>query len=177
MKTFVYELFPRSIARRKLALCVFSEMDRVDVKTNSTADLMPVLSNHCHTLHSPSPLSVLTSILWIQFLLFLLLILTSFLPFSSSFIRRVWRVLTLVAPSYRTADGQLLNPVTDIYASDYPFSVNPDVPLTPADLMRIQVWHVPVRQSNYHILYDDSSKSASTSAVSFEVDTFEGSKK
>ena len=56
VKTFVYELFPRSIARRKLALCVFSEMDRVDVKTNSTADLMSVPSNHCQTLHSPSPL-------------------------------------------------------------------------------------------------------------------------
>jgi hypothetical protein len=53
--------------------------------------------------------------------------------------RRVWRVLTFFAPSYRTSSGEPLSPFTDSYASDYPFSVRADAPISPADLMRIQV--------------------------------------
>ena len=138
MKTFVYELFPRSIARRKLALFVFSEMDRVDVNQQYSRPHVRSVKSLSHTSFSfPSirtyvhPFNSISS-----FLSFDSYFISSFCIF---FIRRVWRVLTLVAPSYRTADGQPLNPVTDIYASDYPFSVKPDVPLTPADLMRIQV--------------------------------------
>jgi dipeptidase len=49
--------------------------------------------------------------------------------------RRVWRVQSLVAPSLS------LNPETDMFASDYAFSVKADVPLGPEDLMRIQRDH------------------------------------
>ncbi|KAF0719434.1 Aste57867_1030 [Aphanomyces stellatus] len=49
--------------------------------------------------------------------------------------RRVWRVLTLVNPTLK------LNPHTDGYGSDYPFSVEPTKLLEPADLMRIQRDH------------------------------------
>lgn len=49
--------------------------------------------------------------------------------------RRVWRVFNLAAPSvFVPAD-------TDLYGSDYPFSVKVDRPLFPADLMRIQRDH------------------------------------
>jgi len=48
---------------------------------------------------------------------------------SSYVTRRVWRVFSLVAPTYARETG--LSPYTDPYASDYPFSVKPDAPLTP----------------------------------------------
>ena len=53
--------------------------------------------------------------------------------------RRVWRVFGLVAPSYVAAVK--LSPFTDPYASEYPFSVKPDVPLSPQDLMHVQRDH------------------------------------
>jgi hypothetical protein len=43
-------------------------------------------------------------------------------------------VFNLVAPSL------YLNPETDAFATDYPFSVKAERPLTAADLMDIQVW-------------------------------------
>jgi len=49
--------------------------------------------------------------------------------------RRVWRVFNLVAPSFFVPAD------TDLYGSDYPFSVKVDRPLYPADLMRIQRDH------------------------------------
>lgn len=50
--------------------------------------------------------------------------------------RRVWRVQSLLAPSLN------LSPTTDMYGSDYPFSVKIEVPpLDPTDLMRIQRDH------------------------------------
>ena len=45
----------------------------------------------------------------------------------------------MVAPSYVAAVK--LSPFTDPYASEYPFSVKPDVPLSPQDLMRVQRDH------------------------------------
>mmetsp|Transcript_4731 Transcript_4731/g.6492 ORF Transcript_4731/g.6492 Transcript_4731/m.6492 type:complete len:670 (+) Transcript_4731:1-2010(+) len=50
-------------------------------------------------------------------------------------IRRVWRVLSLVAPSLQ------LPAVTDPYMLDYPFSVKAERVLTPQDLMDIQRDH------------------------------------
>lgn len=61
--------------------------------------------------------------------------------------RRVWRVLTYFAPSYRTPEGTALSPYTDSYASDYPFSVQPDKRISPADLMTIQV------QDNFLLIF------------------------
>lgn len=49
--------------------------------------------------------------------------------------RRVWRVFNLVAPNNH------INPFTDYYASDYPFSVKSESKLTPKDLIRIQSDH------------------------------------
>lgn len=50
--------------------------------------------------------------------------------------RRVWRVQSLVAPSLK------LSPDTDMFGSDYPFSVPVEgAPLTAEDLMRIQRDH------------------------------------
>ena len=50
--------------------------------------------------------------------------------------RRVWRVQSLVAPSLN------LSPDTDMFGSDYPFSVAVEgEPLGPEDLMRIQRDH------------------------------------
>ena len=75
-------------------------------------------------------------------LLPVILILLILLSTSTSHVlcfRRVWRVLTFFAPSYRTSAGEPLSPFTDTYASDYPFSVRPDTPISPQDLMRIQV--------------------------------------
>ena len=48
--------------------------------------------------------------------------------------RRVWRVFNLVAP------GTIINPFTDLYGSDYPFSVKTENLLAPSDIMRIQVY-------------------------------------
>jgi dipeptidase len=48
-------------------------------------------------------------------------------------------VMTLVAPTLTAAMG--LSPDTDPKATNYPFSVKPDKPLSPADLMRIQRDH------------------------------------
>jgi dipeptidase len=49
--------------------------------------------------------------------------------------RRVWRIFNIVAPHL------MLNPYTDSYASEYPFSVKPERPLTPVDVMNIQRDH------------------------------------
>jgi dipeptidase len=49
--------------------------------------------------------------------------------------RRVWRVFTLANP------GLELSPYTDVYASDYPFSVETARPLSPHDIMRFQRDH------------------------------------
>lgn len=49
--------------------------------------------------------------------------------------RRVWRVFNMLAPSYE------LNPYTDTYASDYPFSVPVDKKLSPRDLMAVHRDH------------------------------------
>ena len=49
--------------------------------------------------------------------------------------RRVWRVFNIVAPH------TIINPVTDSYASDYPFSVKTEKVLTAQDLMEIQRDH------------------------------------
>ncbi|RHY97028.1 hypothetical protein DYB37_012239 [Aphanomyces astaci] len=56
-------------------------------------------------------------------------------PNQYSMTRRVWRVLSLANSTIG------LNPFTDAFATDYPFSVQPDAPLTPADLMRFQRDH------------------------------------
>lgn len=49
--------------------------------------------------------------------------------------RRVWRVFTLLDPDLR------LDPYTDNYASNYPFSVKPKTPLSQKDLMNLQRDH------------------------------------
>ncbi|OQS00667.1 peptidase [Achlya hypogyna] len=49
--------------------------------------------------------------------------------------RRVWRVFELASP------GLALSPTTDIFATDYPFSVPPTTKLGPQDLMRFQRDH------------------------------------
>lgn len=49
--------------------------------------------------------------------------------------RRVWRVFTLADPALT------LSPSTDVFASDYPFSVAPARALSPHDLMRFQRDH------------------------------------
>ncbi|RHX98771.1 hypothetical protein DYB25_011454 [Aphanomyces astaci] len=56
-------------------------------------------------------------------------------PNQYSMTRRVWRVLSLANSTIG------LNPFTDAFATDYPFSVQPDAALTPADLMRFQRDH------------------------------------
>ncbi len=50
--------------------------------------------------------------------------------------RRVWRVFNIVAPSI------VLPGDTDAYGSDYPFSIKVDRPITPQELMNINVSNV-----------------------------------
>lgn len=49
--------------------------------------------------------------------------------------RRIWRLFTLSNPSLD------LSPTTDVYASNFPFSVKPSSPLSPRDIMRFQRDH------------------------------------
>jgi dipeptidase len=56
--------------------------------------------------------------------------------------RRRWRVFDLVAPSLKIPSE------TDSFANNYPFSVKADKPVSPADLMRIQV-----NRYTYRVIY------------------------
>ncbi|KAJ0400294.1 hypothetical protein P43SY_006134 [Pythium insidiosum] len=49
--------------------------------------------------------------------------------------RRIWRLFTLADPALE------LSPFTDVFSSDYPFSVKPAQPLSPHDIMRFQRDH------------------------------------
>ncbi len=54
-------------------------------------------------------------------------------PYASA--TRIWRIFNIVAPYTK------ISPYTDDYASDYPFSVKAEKPLTPQDLMQMQRDH------------------------------------
>ncbi len=49
--------------------------------------------------------------------------------------RRVWRIFNIASPNTK------ISPYTDSYASDYPFSVKAEKPLTPQDVMQMQRDH------------------------------------